>query len=324
MERRAGDIPGLGAEEDGGPSIEVVEGADIERGHPRAPGPAVPSALPVLPLQEMVPFPDTLTPLAVGRERSMRLVNEVLSGERMLVMVASKDPEPEEPGPGRALRRRRRRRRRANAEGARRDHQDPGPGHRARSPGDYVAEEPYLIARIEPMPDVVEPSPELEALDPQRPAHLLEIIEQIPYLPEELQLAVANLDDSSALSHLIAGALRIPTEEKQELLEQVDVAQATSPAVGDPRPGARGRPARHEDPVAGPVGDRQGPARVLPARAAQGDPAGAGRGRRAAGRDQRAARADRGRRASRRTPASRPTASSAGWSGCPRRPPSTA
>src|SRR5213078_2092710 len=46
-----------------------------------------------------------------------------------------------------------------------------------------------------------------------------------PYLPEELQLAVTNVDDPSALSHLIAGALRISTEEKQELLEQVDVAK---------------------------------------------------------------------------------------------------
>ena len=37
-------------------------------------------------------------------------------------------------------------------------------------------------------------------------------------------MAVANIDDPSALGHLIAGALRIPTEEKQELLEEVDVA----------------------------------------------------------------------------------------------------
>ena len=51
------------------------------------------------------------------------------------------------------------------------------------------------------------------------------IIEGIPYLPEELQLAVANVDDPSALVHLIAGAMRIPTEEKQELLEEVDVAK---------------------------------------------------------------------------------------------------
>ena len=51
------------------------------------------------------------------------------------------------------------------------------------------------------------------------------IIEDVPYLPEELQLAVANLDDPSALAHLIAGALRIPAEEKQALLEERDVGR---------------------------------------------------------------------------------------------------
>src|SRR6185295_5377194 len=52
-----------------------------------------------------------------------------------------------------------------------------------------------------------------------------EIVDQIPYLPEELQLAVANIDDSAALAHLIAGALRVGVEEKQKLLEEVDVAK---------------------------------------------------------------------------------------------------
>jgi ATP-dependent Lon protease len=225
MERRAGDIPGLGAEGDGGPSIEVVEGADIEQAIRERSEQPVPSALPVLPLQDMVPFPDTLTPLAVGRPRSMRLVNEVLSGERMLAMVASKNPEAEEPRPdelydvgvagivARMLR-------------------VPDGTIRILVQGtervrltDYVAEEPYLIARIEPLPDVVEPSPELEALTHNVQRTFVEIIEQIPYLPEELQLAVANLEDPSALAHLIAGALRISSEEKQELLEQVDVGK---------------------------------------------------------------------------------------------------
>src|SRR5213079_694343 len=68
-------------------------------------------------------------------------------------------------------------------------------------------------------------SPELEALTHNVQRTFTEIIEQIPYLPEELQLAVANVDDPAALTHLIAGALRISTEEKQELLEQVDVAK---------------------------------------------------------------------------------------------------
>ena len=51
------------------------------------------------------------------------------------------------------------------------------------------------------------------------------IIEEVPYLPEELQMAVANLEDPSALAHLIAGALRIKVEEKQALLEEVDVSK---------------------------------------------------------------------------------------------------
>jgi ATP-dependent Lon protease len=52
-----------------------------------------------------------------------------------------------------------------------------------------------------------------------------DIIEQVPYLPEELQVMVANVEDPSVLGHVIAGALRIPTEEKQALLEEVDVGK---------------------------------------------------------------------------------------------------
>ena len=137
-------------------------------------------------------------------------------------------------------------------------------------------------------------SAELEALTRNVQRTFSEIIEQIPYLPEELQLAVTNIDDPSALSHLIAGALRISTDEKQELLEEVDVDPPPAPALRAPRPRARGDPARLADPVRGRVRDGQGPARVLPARAAEGDPARARRGGRDPGRGQRAARADRG------------------------------
>ena len=66
---------------------------------------------------------------------------------------------------------------------------------------------------------------ELEALTRNVQRTFSEIIEQIPYLPEELQLAVTNIEDPSALCHLIAGALRISTDEKQRLLEQVDVGK---------------------------------------------------------------------------------------------------
>src|SRR3954464_2758248 len=60
---------------------------------------SVPSTLPALPLRESVPLPDTLTPLAIGQERSVQLINDVLAGDRLIVMVASRDPELETPGP---------------------------------------------------------------------------------------------------------------------------------------------------------------------------------------------------------------------------------
>jgi ATP-dependent Lon protease len=205
------------------PQLEVVEVPDAEEAV-RSQEP-LPDALPVLPLRETITYPDTLTPLAVGQERSIKLVDDVLSGNRMLAMVGSRDPQNDAPGPDdlygvgvagvvarmmkvpdgtlRIL-----------AQG----------GQRVRIT-DYVAEEPYLVARIEVMNDEIEESPELEALTRNVQNTFSEIIEQIPYLPEELQLAVTNLDEPSALSHLIAGALRIPTEEKQELLEEVNVTR---------------------------------------------------------------------------------------------------
>ena len=70
------------------------DGRDVAVGGQRT----LPDTLPVLPLRETVPLPDTLTPLAIGQERSVRLVNDVLVGNRTLVMVASREPELETPG----------------------------------------------------------------------------------------------------------------------------------------------------------------------------------------------------------------------------------
>jgi ATP-dependent Lon protease len=206
---------------EGSPVLEVVDSLDAEDAI-RASEP-LPDALPVLPLRDTVTFPETLTPLAVGQERSIKLVDDVLGANRMLAMVAARDPENEEPGP--------------------KDLHEVGvvgvvarmlkvpdgtlrvlvQGTQRVLLGPYVAEQPYLVARIAELPDISEDGPELEALTRNVQRTFSEIIEQIPYLPEELQMAVANLDDPAALAHLIAGTLRISTEEKQELLEEVEV-----------------------------------------------------------------------------------------------------
>ena len=51
------------------------------------------------------------------------------------------------------------------------------------------------------------------------------VIGLVPYLPEELQIAAANVDDPSALCNLVASTLRLKTEEKQRLLELTDVEE---------------------------------------------------------------------------------------------------
>src|SRR4029079_2861931 len=207
----------------GGAPIEVVTSEEIEDAI--AQGGELPAALPILPLTDMVTYPGTLTPLAVGQVRSIKLIDDVLSGDRALVMVASKDPELDEPGPGDIER--------VGVAGvvARMLKVPDGTirilvqGTKRVRLGRFVATEPYLIATVEEMPDVVDPGPELQALTRNAQRTFTEIIEEIPYLPEELQLAVTNVDDPSALAHLIAGALRISTQEKQELLEAGDVGK---------------------------------------------------------------------------------------------------
>ena len=186
---------------------------------------ALPEALPVLPLRDTVSFPETLAPLAVGQERSIKLIDDVLGTNRMLAMVTARDPENEVPGPEDLYG--------VGVVGAvaRMVKVPDGTlrilvqGMQRVKVGDFVAEQPYMVARISAMPDVIEPSAELEALSRNVQRTFSEIVAQIPYLPEELQLAVANIEDPAALAHLIAGALRVGTEEKQKLLEEVDVAQ---------------------------------------------------------------------------------------------------
>jgi len=87
-----------------------------------------------------------------------------------------------------------------------------------------VQDEPYLVGEFSEVPDVVEESPELEALTRSVQNEFSRLISLVPYLPAELELATANVDDPSALSHLVASTLRLKTEEKQRLLEEANVA----------------------------------------------------------------------------------------------------
>ena len=186
---------------------------------------AIPQELAVLPLRDTVVFPESMTPLAIGQERSIKLVDDVVGGDRMLALLATRDPNNEQPEfkdlyevgtaavihkmirvPDGTLR--------VLVQGLRRI--------RLEEPAQV---EPYLVGRFVEVPDVLEETPEVEALTRNVQALFARIIALVPYLPEELELAAANVDDPSALCHLVASTLRLKTEEKQELLEDVSVEQ---------------------------------------------------------------------------------------------------
>ncbi len=186
---------------------------------------ALPARVGVLPLRDTVAFPDMMVPLNIGQPRTIELINDVLRGDRSIVMVAGRDPEVETPGPdalyevgvlgvvARMIR---------LPDGSLRVLIQGGQRVRIQ---EWVQTEPYLVAMVDEAPDTVKQNPELVALARNVQQTFSSIVEQVPYLPEELQIMVANVDDPSVLSHVIAGALRLSTEEKQSLLEEVDVAK---------------------------------------------------------------------------------------------------
>jgi ATP-dependent Lon protease len=182
-----------------------------------------PATLPVLPLKETVVFPESMTPLAIGQERSIRLVEDVVSGERLLALVTVSADEADPPGwddlyavgtaavvhkmirvPDGTLR--------ILVQGLRRI--------RLEQP---IQSEPYLAGEFTDLPDVSEESREVEALTRNVQGLFARVIGLVPYLPEELQIAAANVEDPSALCNLVASTLRLKTEEKQKLLELANV-----------------------------------------------------------------------------------------------------
>jgi ATP-dependent Lon protease len=185
----------------------------------------LPSELAVLPLKETVVFPESMTPLAIGQERSIKLIDDVVGAERLLALVTVRNEEAETPAwddlyeigtaaivhklirvPDGTLR--------ILVQGLR----------RIRI-AEHLSDDPYLIGRFEEVSDEIVETKEVEALTRNVQALFARIIGLVPYLPEELQIAAANVDNPSALCHLVASTLRLKTDEKQQLLEMADVEQ---------------------------------------------------------------------------------------------------
>ncbi len=178
--------------------------------------------VPMMPVREMVIFPQMMTPFIVGREASVRALEEALAGEKKIFLATQHDasvddPRPEEIYQVGTL---------ANivqsvklpdgnikvlVEGA----------ERAKIV-QIANDEGFFRATIRVIPVKTEPNPQLE----QAATRVTGLFEQYVKLSQSLNydtmIAAVRVDDPAKLSDAIAANLSIPVEEKQELLEIFD------------------------------------------------------------------------------------------------------
>ena len=191
-----------------------------------------PDVLPILPLRGVVVYPNTAVPLTVGQPRSIRLVDEVVGGDKLVGLVAATNPELETPSPADLYRI-------GTIATVHRLLRAPDgtirllvQGMARFRLGEFVQEEPYLKARIELAPEHVEQGLEIDALARNARDQFQQITQMIPSFPEELAGSITSVEDPLQTAYTIANFQRMELKDAQEILEIDSVAEKLKKLVG--------------------------------------------------------------------------------------------
>jgi ATP-dependent Lon protease len=198
------------------PEIELTE---EERGEQDEERLSIPDVLPILPLKDIVIYPFAVQPLGVGQERSIRLIDDVMRGDRMVVLVAQKSADTEQAGP--------------------RDIYSIGTVSRVarmiRMPdgtiqvivqglerveiGEFTQEKPYLTAHVTLKPDTQEDDNETEAIKRNVVSYFQRLVALVQNVPEGVAAATLNLEEARQVVYVIATFMQMELELRQKLLE---------------------------------------------------------------------------------------------------------
>jgi ATP-dependent Lon protease len=200
-------------------NILTATAGAAEAGSARASQQPLPEVLPILGLADVVVFPGMVAPLLVEAAASIRLIDDVVAGDRFLGLFLQRNPDSENPSPeelwgvGCAARVLKMLKFPDNTvrvliEGLRRV-----------ETSQFLSRDPYLRARIRIMEDATEESIELAALTRNAHNQFLEIIHLSPALSDQVKVAALNTEEPARLSDLIAANLNLNLEERQRLLE---------------------------------------------------------------------------------------------------------
>ncbi len=185
--------------------------------------PPFPPDLAVLPLRDTLVFPGTVVPLRVGREKSQRLIDEVLPKQKVIACIAQRSSAIEDPRPDdmngvgtavmvlKLLR----------TEGQERQLIVHGLSRIAVD--EWLATDPHLRARVHQMHDVEKGGTETEALMLNVRRLAQRIFELTPAIPEEAGVVLTNLESGGSMTDFLAANLRLEHDFRQTLLEETDV-----------------------------------------------------------------------------------------------------
>jgi len=181
--------------------------------------PPVPDDIPLLPLKDTVVYPLTVYPLVIGKEKSIKLINEVTAGDKILGLTSQKKADMEVAGmddissigtmarilqmikiPDGTLR--------VLVQGIERI-----------SIAGFLQNEPYIKARVKTLPDVIVATVETDALMRGLSETFQKLVSLTPNMPEELSAAAINIDNPRQLAYLIATNIRLDLAQRQEILD---------------------------------------------------------------------------------------------------------
>lgn len=188
----------------------------------------LPNELPILAIKNTVLFPGVVMPITIGRDKSIQLVKDVMKGDKIIGVMAQKDPKNEEPEPqdmheiG------------TMAEILKKMSMPDGSvtiiiqGKKRIKVTEYTAQEPYMKAKVveaktrQPAKDKLD---ELNATIESLRDVSQQIVEISPNIPSEAAVALKNIDSPSFLIHFISSNLNVSSAEKQLILETTDLAE---------------------------------------------------------------------------------------------------
>lgn len=184
-----------------------------------------PAELPILALRGTVAYPDLVMPLIVGRERSIRLIDESMNSDKMIGIITQKNPDIEEPdmedlytvgtiatimkmvkmvdGSQRIV-----------VQGL----------CRFKLIG-FTQKEPHLRAKILPIFEDYQKDMEIDAMYINLKNLFKKAVDMAPYLSSELSQVATRVESPGNMADLIASTINISVIEKQEVLEKIDLKE---------------------------------------------------------------------------------------------------